>query len=39
VESTSRAMMPYVVILFVGLLVVAFIPWFSLVLPRLFHLA
>jgi tripartite ATP-independent transporter DctM subunit len=39
VESTSRAMMPYVVILFVGLLLVAFIPWFSLVLPKLFHLA
>ena len=36
VEPASRAMMPYAVILFLGLLLVAFVPWFSLVLPRLF---
>jgi TRAP-type C4-dicarboxylate transport system permease large subunit len=38
VEETSRAMLPYVVILFVGLLLVAFVPWFSLILPKLLHL-
>jgi TRAP-type C4-dicarboxylate transport system permease large subunit len=36
VEPASRAMVPYTVILFLGLLLVAFVPWFSLVLPRLF---
>jgi tripartite ATP-independent transporter DctM subunit len=38
VEETSRAMLPYVVILFVGLLLVAFVPWFSLILPKLLRL-
>lgn len=37
VEAASRAMVPYAILLFVGLLLVAFVPWFSLVLPRLFH--
>lgn len=36
VEPASRAMVPYAVLLFLGLLLVAFVPWFSLVLPRLF---
>ena len=30
-------MIPYAILLFAGLLLVAFVPWFSLVLPRLFH--
>lgn len=38
VEAASKAMIPYAILLFAGLLVVAFVPWFSLVLPRLFHL-
>jgi tripartite ATP-independent transporter DctM subunit len=38
VEAASRAMIPYVVVLFLGLLVVAFVPWFSLVVPRWFGL-
>jgi len=29
-------MAPYLVILFAGLLVVTFVPWFTLVLPRVF---
>lgn len=37
VEAASRAMVPYAILLLVGLLLVAFIPWFSLVLPRLFN--
>jgi TRAP-type C4-dicarboxylate transport system permease large subunit len=37
VEQTSRAMLPYLAVLFVGLLLVAFIPWFSLVVPKLMH--
>ena len=36
VEPASRAMVPYAILLFLGLLLVAFVPWFSLVLPRLF---
>jgi tripartite ATP-independent transporter DctM subunit len=39
VEAASRAMIPYAILLFVGLLLVAFVPWFSLVLPRLFGFA
>ena len=35
VEST-KYMAPYLVILFLGLLVITYIPWFTLVLPRLF---
>jgi len=39
VEAASRAMVPYAILLFVGLLLVAFVPWFSLVLPRMFGFA
>ena len=39
VEAASRAMIPYAILLFAGLLLVAFVPWFSLVLPRLFGFA
>jgi C4-dicarboxylate transporter, DctM subunit len=35
VEST-KFMAPYLVILFLGLLVITYLPWFTLVLPRLF---
>lgn len=35
VEST-KYMAPYLVILFLGLVVITYIPWFTLVLPRLF---
>jgi tripartite ATP-independent transporter DctM subunit len=38
VEETTRAMVPYLIVLLVGLLLVAFVPWFSLVLPRMMHL-
>jgi tripartite ATP-independent transporter DctM subunit len=36
VEKASRAMVPYLVIVLAGLLVVAFVPWFALFLPRHF---
>ena len=36
VEAASKAMIPYAILLFLGLLIVAFVPWFSLVLPRYF---
>lgn len=39
VEDTSRAMVPYLIVLFVGLLLVAFVPWFSLVVPKIMHLS
>ena len=38
VELASRAMVPYLVVLLVGLLVVAFVPALTLVLPHAFGL-
>jgi tripartite ATP-independent transporter DctM subunit len=35
IEEGSRAMVPYLAILIVGLLIVAFVPWFTLFLPKL----
>jgi tripartite ATP-independent transporter DctM subunit len=37
-ENATRHMIPYLVIVVVGLLLVAFIPWFSLVAPRLLNM-
>ena len=34
VEEASRAMMPYLAVLVAGLLFVAFVPWFTLLLPH-----
>jgi TRAP-type C4-dicarboxylate transport system permease large subunit len=36
VEAASRAMLPYLVMVLVGLLIVAFVPWLALFLPRQF---
>ncbi len=36
VEKASRAMVPYLVVVLAGLLIVAFVPWFALFLPRYF---
>jgi tripartite ATP-independent transporter DctM subunit len=36
IEKASRAMLPYLIVVLVGLLVVAFVPWFALALPRYF---
>ena len=38
IEKSARAMVPYFLVLVVGLLVVAFVPWFTLALPVHFHL-
>jgi tripartite ATP-independent transporter DctM subunit len=38
IEESGRAMVPYAIVLCVGLMVVAFFPWFTLYLPQLFHL-
>jgi C4-dicarboxylate transporter DctM subunit len=38
IDKVSREMMPYVLMLMVGLLVVIMFPWLTLVLPRLFGL-
>lgn len=38
VEAASKAMIPYVAILLIGLLMVAFVPWFSLAVPKLLGL-
>lgn len=34
-EATSRAMLPYLAVLLIGVLVVAFVPWFTLAVPAL----
>jgi tripartite ATP-independent transporter DctM subunit len=34
VESASRAMLPYLIVVLGGLLIVAFVPWLALALPR-----
>jgi tripartite ATP-independent transporter DctM subunit len=36
IEEASRAMLPYLVVVIVGLLMVAFVPWFALFLPHYF---
>jgi tripartite ATP-independent transporter DctM subunit len=36
IEASSRAMLPYLGMILVGLLVVAFVPWFALALPHYF---
>jgi tripartite ATP-independent transporter DctM subunit len=38
VEDCTRHMVPYLLVLVLGLLVVSFVPWFSLVLPRIFQM-
>ena len=35
-ENATRHMIPYLIVLVIGLLLVAFIPWFTLVVPRMF---
>ena len=37
-ENASRHMVPYLIVVVIGLLLVAFVPWFSLVAPRLLHM-
>ncbi len=37
IEKSARAMIPYVVVLCVGVLLVALVPWFTLFLPAQFH--
>jgi TRAP-type C4-dicarboxylate transport system permease large subunit len=39
VEDVARAMLPYLVVLILGLLIVTFIPWFTLFLPQAFGFA
>jgi tripartite ATP-independent transporter DctM subunit len=36
IERASRAMLPYLIVLLIGLLIVAFVPWFTLFLPNYF---
>jgi tripartite ATP-independent transporter DctM subunit len=36
IERASRAMLPYVIVVLIGLLIVAFVPWFATALPRYF---
>lgn len=37
-EELTRKVGPYLIVLFLGILAVTFIPWFSLVLPRALHM-
>jgi tripartite ATP-independent transporter DctM subunit len=36
IEEASRAMVPYLIVIIIGLLIVAFVPWFTLLLPHYF---
>ena len=36
IEGASRATLPYLIVVLVGLLIVAFVPWFALALPEYF---
>jgi tripartite ATP-independent transporter DctM subunit len=38
IETASRAMLPYLAVLIIALLIVAFVPWFTVFLPRTFGL-
>ena len=38
-ERSARAMIPYLIVLVFGILLVAFVPWFTLFLPMKFNLA
>ena len=38
VDRATRAMMPFVIVLTVGLVIIILVPWITLVLPRLFKL-
>lgn len=38
IEAASRAMMPYLAVLIIALLIVAFVPWFTVFLPRALNL-
>jgi tripartite ATP-independent transporter DctM subunit len=38
IEEASIAMIPYLICLVIGLIIVAFVPWFTLVLPHAFGL-
>jgi tripartite ATP-independent transporter DctM subunit len=38
IEGASRAMVPYLAVLIIALLIVAFVPWFTVSLPRAFNL-
>jgi TRAP-type C4-dicarboxylate transport system permease large subunit len=38
VETATRAYAPFFMVLLIGALIVAFVPWFTLVIPRLFNL-
>jgi tripartite ATP-independent transporter DctM subunit len=37
-EEISKRLVPYLVVLFFGMLAVTFVPWFSLVVPKLLHM-
>lgn len=37
-ENATRHMLPYLAVLVIGLLLIAFVPWFSLIVPRLLHM-
>jgi TRAP-type C4-dicarboxylate transport system permease large subunit len=39
IEATSRAIVPYLVVLIAGLLIVAYVPWITLALPDALNFA
>jgi tripartite ATP-independent transporter DctM subunit len=37
-ENASRHMVPYLIVVVIGVLLVAFVPWFSLIVPKMLHM-
>ena len=37
IESITHKILPYLIFLIIGTLLIAFVPWFTLVIPRMFH--
>ena len=37
-ENASRHMVPYLIVVVIGLLLIAFVPWFSLIAPKMLHM-
>ena len=37
IESVTHKILPYLVFILIGVLLIAFVPWFSLILPRMLH--
>ena len=37
-SAVTRPLFPYILVMFLSLLVIMYVPWITLIVPRLFHL-